>query len=82
MQARRIIQEESETFKIFSDLYYKRINVLDELNFKGKNLAKLGVSQTKTDDAKELNDLGQSSWWWNSGTVRFNNLFKIYLRIF
>ena len=66
MQARRIIQEESETFKIFSDLYYKRINALDELNFKDKNLAKLGVSQTKTDEAKELNDLGQSSWWWNS----------------
>ena len=66
MQARRIIQEESETFKIFSDLYYKRINPLDEVNFKGKNLAKLGVSQTKTDEAKELNDLGQSFWWWNS----------------
>ena len=30
-----IIQEEFENSEIFSDLYYKRINALDELNFKG-----------------------------------------------
>lgn len=36
-----IIQEEFENSEIFSDLYYKRINALDELNFKGEKLAKL-----------------------------------------
>ena len=30
-----IIQKVCETSKIFSDLYYERINALDELNFKG-----------------------------------------------
>ena len=30
-----IIQKEFETSEIFSDLYYKKINALDELNFKG-----------------------------------------------
>ena len=60
------MKEESETFKILSDLYHKRMNVLDELNFKGEKLAKLEVSQTKIAEVKESNNLGQSSLWWNS----------------
>ena len=54
--------EESETLKIFPDLHYKTINALDESNFKHAKLAKLGVSKTKIDEAKESNNLGQSSW--------------------
>ena len=42
------------------------MNALDKLNFKGEKLAKLEVSQTKIDEAKESNNLGQSSLWWNS----------------
>ena len=38
MQARLIMQEESETFKIFSDLYHDRRTALDELHFTGTNL--------------------------------------------
>ena len=52
------MKEESETFKILSDLYHKRMNVLDELNFKGEKLAKLEVSQTKIAEVKESNNLG------------------------
>ena len=36
-----IIQEESETSEIFSDLYYEKINALDELNFKGAKTWKI-----------------------------------------
>ena len=57
-----IMQGEAETLKIFPDLHYKTINVLDESNSKGVKLARLGVSQTKTDKAQESNNLGQSSW--------------------
>ena len=60
-----IMQEESETFEIFSDLCSKRIKALDELYLKQIKLEKLGVSKTKIDAVKELNNLGQSSWWWN-----------------
>ena len=58
-----IMQEESETFKIFSDLYHDRRIALDELHFKGIKLEKLGVSKTKIDAVKESNNLSQSSWW-------------------
>ena len=47
------MQEESETFKIFSEMYYKRINALDELCLKEIKLEKLGVSK----------NLGQPPWW-------------------
>ena len=57
-----IMQEESETFKMFSCLYHKRLNALYELDLKGKKLVRLGVSQTKIDAAKESSNLGQSSW--------------------
>ena len=60
-----IMQEESETSEIFSDLYHKRLNALYELDLKGERLVKLGLSQTKNDEAKKSNNLGQSSWWWN-----------------
>ena len=60
-----IMQEESETFKMFSRLYRKRLNALYELDLKGKKLVRLGVSQTKIDAAKESSNLGQSSWWKN-----------------
>ena len=58
-----IMQEESETFKIFSDLYHDRRIAQDELHFKGTKLEKLGVSKRKIDTVKELNNLCQSSWW-------------------
>ena len=58
-----IMQEESETFKIFSDLYHNRRIALDKLHFKGTKLEKLGVSKTKIDAVKESNNLSQSSWW-------------------
>ena len=57
-----IMQEESKTFEIFSDLYYKRLNALNELDFKGEKLANLGVSKTKIDEVKKSNNLGQSVW--------------------
>ena len=57
------MQEESETFKIFSDLYHGRRIALEELHFKGTKLEKRGVSKTKIDVVKESNNLGQSSWW-------------------
>ena len=53
-----IMQEESETFKILSDLYHDRRIALDELHFKGIKLEKLGVSKTKIDAVKESNNLG------------------------
>ena len=56
------MQEESETFKIFSDLHHDRRIALEELHFKGTKLEKLGVSKTKIDMVKESNDLGKSSW--------------------
>ena len=59
------MQEESETSEIFSDLYHKRLNALYELDLKGERLVKLGLSQTKNDEAKKSNNLGQSSWCWN-----------------
>ena len=60
-----IMQEESETFEIFSGLYDKRLSALYELNIKGEKLVKLGVSQTEIDAVKESCNLGHSSWWWN-----------------
>ena len=57
------MQEESETCKIFSDLYHDRRIALEELHFKGTKLEKLGVSKTKIGVVKESNNLGQSSWW-------------------
>ena len=58
-----IMQEESETFKMFSNLYHDRRIALDKLHFKGTKLEKLGISKTKIDVVKESNDLGQSYWW-------------------
>ena len=37
------MQEESETFEIFSGLYNKRLSALYELNIKGGKLVKLEV---------------------------------------
>ena len=58
-----IMQEESEIFEIFSDLNSKRIDALDKLDFKREKLEKLGVARTEIDKVKELNNLGQLSWW-------------------
>ena len=52
------MHEESETFKIFSDLYHDKRIALDELHFKEAKLEKLGVSKTKIDAVKESNNLG------------------------
>ena len=54
-----IMQEESETFKIFSNLYSKIIKALDKLYLKEIKLEKSGVSKTKIDAVKESNNLGQ-----------------------
>ena len=40
--------------------------MLYELNIKSKKLGKLGVHKQKNDEVEESNNLGQSSWWWNS----------------
>ena len=42
-----LIQEEYETFKISSDLYFKREEAIYQLDLKGKKLVKLGVSKQK-----------------------------------
>ena len=55
--------EESESFKIFSDLYYDRRIEPDELRFKVIKLEKLGVSKAKIDAVKKSNNLGLSSSW-------------------
>ena len=41
------MQEEYQTFEIFSDLYQKRKIELDELCLKGTKLEKLGASRNK-----------------------------------
>ena len=56
------MQEGSETFEIFSDLYSERMKALYELYLKEIKLEQLGVSKAKTDVVKESNSLGQSSW--------------------
>ena len=58
-----IMQEEYQTFEIFSDLYHKRKIVLDELCLKGIKFEKLGASRKKTDEVKESDNLGQPFWW-------------------
>ena len=65
-----IIQKESENSEIFSDLYSKREEAIYQLDLKGRRLVELGELKTKIDVAKESNNLGQSSWWWN---FSFNN---------
>ena len=42
-----IMQEEYETFKTFSDLFLKREETIYQLDLKGKELVKLGVSKQK-----------------------------------
>ena len=58
-----IMQEEYQTFEIFSDLYHKRKIELDELCLKGIKFEKLGASRKKTDEVKESDNLGQPFWW-------------------
>ena len=61
-----IMQEESETFEKFSDLYRKRRIALDELYLKEIKLEEIAVSKTRVNEVKESKNLGQSSWWnWN-----------------
>ena len=48
-----IIQNESETNEIFSDLCSKRDEVIYQLNIKGAKLVKLGEPKTKIDVVKE-----------------------------
>ena len=55
------MQEESETFEIFSDLCHKRLDALYELDLKVRKLEKLGVSRARIDEAKESSNLGPSS---------------------
>ena len=42
-----IMQEEYETFKIFSDLHFKREEAIYQLDLKSEKLVKLGVSKQK-----------------------------------
>ena len=42
-----IMQEEYDTFKKFSDLYFKREEAIYQLDLKGEKLVKLGVSKQK-----------------------------------
>ena len=56
------MQEEYQTFEIFSDLYHKRKIELDELCLKGIKFEKLGASRKKTDEVKESDNLGQPFW--------------------
>ena len=42
-----IMQEEYETFKIFSDLHFKREVAIYQLDLKSEKLLKLGVSKQK-----------------------------------
>ena len=58
-----IVQEELETGKIFSDLYYKRRISQDELKFIYLKLEKLGVSKVEIDAVKKSNNLGHLFWW-------------------
>ena len=58
-----IMQEEFETGKIFSGLYYKRRISQDELKFVSLKLEKLGVSKIEIDVVKKSNNLGHSFWW-------------------
>ena len=58
-----IVQEELETGKIFSDLYYKRRISQDELKFIYLKLEKLGVSKIEIDAVKKSNNLGHLFWW-------------------
>ena len=61
-----VMQEESEIFEKFSDLYRKRRIVLDELYLKEIKLEEIAVSKTRVNEVKESKNLGQSSWWnWN-----------------
>ena len=54
------MQEESETFEMFSSLYDKGLSALYELDLKARKLIKLGVSQTEIDAVKKIyvNHLG------------------------
>ena len=65
-----IIQEESETNEIFSDLCSKREKAIYQLDLKGRGLIALEEPKTKICAAKKSNNLGQSSWRWN---FSFNN---------
>ena len=58
-----IIQEESETSEIFSDLCSKREESIYQLDLKVERIVTLGEPKTKIDAPKESNNLGQSSWW-------------------
>ena len=58
-----IMQEEFETCKIFSDLYYEKFYIQSKLCSKETKLEKLGVSETATDKVKKPNNLCNSSWW-------------------
>ena len=57
------MQEELETGKIFSDLYYRRRTSQDELKFIYLKLEKLGASKIEIDAVKKSNNLGLSFWW-------------------
>ena len=59
------MQEESENFEIFSNLYDERLDALHKLQWKAKKLEKLGASKARIDEAQESSNLGQSFWWWN-----------------
>ena len=64
-----IMQEEFETCKIFSDLYYEKLYVQSELRSKETKLEKLGVSETAIDEVKKPTNLYNSSWWGYKGNT-------------
>ena len=57
------MQEELETGKIFSDLYYRRRTSEDEFKFIYLKLEKLGASKIEIDAVEKSNNLGRSFWW-------------------
>ena len=65
-----IIQNESETNEIFSDLCSKSEEVIYQLNIKGAKLVKLGEPKTKIDVVKE------SKYYYKTNFFRLFKAFK------
>lgn len=56
------MQEELETCKIFSGLYYEKLQAQSELHSKETKLKNLGVSETAIVEVKKPNNLYNFSW--------------------
>lgn len=56
------MHEKFETGEILSSLYFKKINILDELRLKEMKLKKLGVLEIKINPIKESRKLSNLSY--------------------